>query len=444
MASTIEYQNEITLVQKTQREDVLNCLRKSEKHYDAMRFFDRLNGANLEEVLKFYQVDLGENASLDQLVIAEHVPVQKKLVIMSVMRGYPSLYDGTDIKACTDIAMNPVLKSLLETLNVSIGLIGEVPCITIGSVDGIEYLDTNQNNPHCPINTFLQLKNAERICVSIPPEHVRRMIDRLNNIEVETTYNLSNKPELFNLFEKAVKQSIYQFKVVICKATKGIISVKSGYQSIDAEAKSILSCKSASYELRIMAESSLYAQKEHQPYTYIEYNEQRSLAYTCAKYESAAIEILEWKLLPVIEDEFSRKTSVTDENVTKVITLMMEAIAKNSPIIFPLPKSYNEGRIMYAAVDELLKNSTEDIATINSNKFAYHGQFLVATSMQDEQSVQSCLPNTPTLFGSIETTQDINIVGLCIEHMIQVVAFTKLPIEQLPSSYKQFIKQIAQ
>ncbi len=444
MASTIEFQNEVTPSQATQREDVLNYLRKSDKHLDAIRFFDKLSGASLDEVLKFYQVDLGDNASLNELIIAEHVQVQKKITIMAVMRGYPSLYDGTDIKPCADIAMNPVLKSLLETLNISIGLINNTPCITVGSVDGIEYLDTNQNNPHCPINTFLHLKNAERICVSIPPEHVRRMIDNLNNIEVETTYNLSNTPDLFNLFEKAVENAAYQFKITICKATKGIISVKSCVESINTEAKKTLSSPNAAYELRIMAESSLYAQKEQQPYTYIEFNEQRTLAYSCVKYESAAIEILEWKLLPVIDDGFSKKTSVTDENVTKVIALMIEAISQNRPIIFPLPKTYNEGRILYAAVNELLQDPTVDIATINSNKFAYHGQSLVATSMQDEQCIQSCLPNTPTLFGAIETTQDIKVVGLCIEHMIQVVAFTKLPVEQLPSSYKQFIKQIAQ
>ncbi|CCO46836.1 hypothetical protein VIBNISOn1_190055 [Vibrio nigripulchritudo SOn1] len=443
MVYTVDTPNSVKFTENnTSRETVFRELRVSDKHVIAMTFFDRLSDASFDEILDFYHVNLGNNASVEELMIAEHISTQRKICIFSLMRGYPSLYDGTEIKPCSDIAVNPVLKDLLERLNSSIGVVADTLCIIVGSMSAIEYLDKNQHNGHCPINTFLKLKGADRVCLSIPPDHALKMIREVNDIEIETTYNLTNSPALFELFQEALSTSTYLIRVTTNKDTKQLISVASGSKAIDERATAIFSDSHYVYELGIMAESFFHAQKEGQPYTFIDYQNRRSLAYSCAKYSSPTIDVLEWKLLPIIDDKFSRKTPVTENNISKIVELLAEAIQRNSPVIFPLPKSYNEGQVMYAAVNELFQNNDASVACLNSQQFAYQGQLLVSVPMCDEKCIKDCLPNTPVLFGSIGAADDIKTVEALLENMVQVVAFTKLPMEQLPISCKPFVKQI--
>ncbi|MCC2524930.1 hypothetical protein [Vibrio coralliilyticus] len=431
----------ISLVDRLPNTDLYSVLRTQQKHSISMRFFDELKGKSLEEILAHQHIELGDSPTLDKLLISNHIPPGKQLLAYSISSGYPYLYDLSDINVCRQVASNPVLKDTLNKIHASIAIVENEPCIIAGSPSALQYLNENDTNQYCPINNYFKVHNRKKHLFSGQPEHIEKLKLQINQVKLEATYNLTGSAELQRAFESAIDSSCYQFQIVVTKDTGKLVRVNAAHPEITTKLTEVLSSSNSLYILGMMAATADHAQQSGDAYVYVEseFEGTKKFAYSCSTINTTIASLHEFTLRPVLGDTYQKDVSSANDNISAHLRLIDDACNRNKPIVLQLAKNNNMARAMYAAITHMIHQDDIPLALINSCQFAYSGDKLIATKMSSLDCLSGCLPSTPTFFGEITSKTDVAVIEQCISNMVQIIAFTKIPLEQLPHSLRPYV-----
>ncbi|WP_281188496.1 hypothetical protein [Vibrio harveyi] len=403
----------------------------------------RLAGQALENIVEVLHLPLPKGANLNDLLVADYIDGDSKLRVKSALADIPFLYDITHLNMEKDVYSNIALHTLLTKKQCCIAeVVGELS-ILVGTVAGFEYIEQNRGNKFCPISQYFKHRNVTPRIYSATELHIRDALKVPHDRSDVQVYDLSNQPELFSFFEKAIDARTYRFRCVINEDDNCLESLTSFTGNTPSgKNNKILTLDNVCYSLRTMSDVSCMASKNKQPHVFLRNGENQGIAYRTTNVSLPDRKILlELELFPTITDTHAQITpNLTDDNLTSFIQKIRTAIVERAPIIIHLASSTCPSQRYLRVIQSLLQEPMDITGVLNQKQVSYNGKKLFSLNLNSEVvSELAQVNNVCVVYGELRDRTDIEVVQQLCANLIPFVAFTKASHKTLPIELQEFV-----